>query len=193
MTRKILIILIAFFITTSTHSDEVFPFYGSSETEAPVKIKVFSSLTCPHCAKFHNSVLPKLVESYVNEGKVSITLMDYPLDLPSLKAAQVAKCFSQENQKIYLDEVYKTQSDWLNAKTLEDLYKNLEKITKNIGLEGKEFRSCLMNKKFEDAVLKSRIDAQSKYEINATPTLVINEKKFEGSFEEIPKYIDKLL
>ena len=110
MNRKILIILIAFFITTSTHSNEVFPFYGSSETEAPVKIKVFSSLTCPHCAKFHNSVLPKLVENYVNEGKVSITLMDYPLDLPSLKAAQVAKCFSQENQKVYLDEVYKTQS-----------------------------------------------------------------------------------
>ncbi len=193
MNKKILILLFSFLISTSSFGNENFPFYGSKDVEAPIKIKVFSSLTCPHCAEFHNAVMPKLIKDFVAPGKISITLMDYPLDLPSLKAAQLTKCLTKDNQKLYLDEVYKTQSQWLAAKTLEDVYLNLEKITKKFGLEKEEFRACLMNKKFEDTVLKSRIDAQSKYEINATPTVVINEKKFEGSFEELIKHIEKLL
>ena len=94
---------------------------------------------------------------------------------------------------MYLDEIYKNQSKWTEAKTLKELQSNLNKITKSLGLEDKNFKNCVKNKGFEKKVLQSRIMAQNKYGINSTPTLVINEKKYTGSFKNIEKYIQKLL
>ena len=137
--------------------------------------------------------MPNIIEKFVNSGQAAIKLMDYPLDLPALKAAQIAKCFPNETQLKYLDEIYLTQSEWTQAKTLSDLLGNLEKIATKQGLGEAEFKKCANDKKSEDIVLKSRIDGQSKYEINSTPTLIINEKKFNGTFNELEEYLKKLL
>jgi len=191
--NKILICIFVTFFAMSANAKDDFPYYGKLDPEPKIVIKVFSSLTCPHCADFHLNVLPKLLEKYVLNEKVLIKLMDFPLDLSGLKAAQIQKCLPLEAQKSYLDEIYKTQPQWTTAKTLKELESNIEKITSKLGLQGKDFQDCLKNKKNEDAVLQSRIKAQSKYEIDATPTLIINEKKFKGSTKELEKYIDKLL
>lgn len=191
--NKILICIFVAFFEMSANANDDFPYYGKLDPEPKIVIKVFSSLTCPHCADFHLNVLPKLLEKYVLNEKVLIKLMDFPLDLSGLKAAQIQKCLPLEAQKSYLDEIYKTQPQWTTAKTLKELESNIEKITSKLGLQGKDFQDCLKNKKNEDAVLQSRIKAQSKYEIDATPTLIINEKKFKGSTKELEKYIDKLL
>ena len=191
--NKILICIFVTFFAMSANAKDDFPYYGKLDPEPKIVIKVFSSLTCPHCADFHLNVMPKLLEKYVLNEKVLIKLMDFPLDLSGLKAAQIQKCLPLEAQKSYLDEIYKTQPQWTTAKTLKELESNIEKITSKLGLQGKDFQDCLKNKKNEDAVLQSRIKAQSKYEIDATPTLIINEKKFKGSTKELEKYIDKLL
>jgi protein-disulfide isomerase len=191
--NKILICIFVTFFAMSANAKDDFPYYGKLDPEPKIVIKVFSSLTCPHCADFHLNVMPKLLEKYVLSEKVLIKLMDFPLDLSGLKAAQIQKCLPLETQKSYLDEIYKTQPQWTTAKTLKELESNIEKITSKLGLQGKDFQDCLKNKKNEDAVLQSRIKAQSKYEIDATPTLIINEKKFKGSTKELEKYIDKLL
>ena len=191
--NKILICVFVTFFARSANANDGFPDYGKLDPEPKIVIKGFSSLTCPHCADFHLNVLPKLLEKYVLNEKVLIKLMDFPLDLSGLKAAQIQKCLPLEAQKSYLDEIYKTQPQWTPAKTLKELESNIEKVTSKLGLQGKDFQDCLKNKKNEDAVLQSRIKAQSKYEIDATPTLIINEKKFKGSTKELEKYIDKLL
>lgn len=191
--NKILICIFVAFFAMSANANDGFPYYGKLDPEPKIVIKVFSSLTCPHCADFHLNVLPKLLEKYVLNEKVLIKLIDFPLDLSGLKAAQIQKCLPLEAQKSYLDEIYKTQPQWTTAKTLKELESNIEKITSKLGLQGKDFQDCLKNKKNEDAVLQSRIKAQSKYQIDATPTLIINEKKFKGSTKELEKYIDKLL
>jgi len=191
--NKILICIFVTFFAMSANAKDDFPYYGKLDPEPKIVIKVFSSLTCPHCADFHLNVMPKLLEKYVLSEKVLIKLMDFPLDLSGLKAAQIQKCLPLETQKSYLDEIYKTQPQWTTAKTLKELESNIEKITSKLGLQGKDFQDCLKNKKNEDAVLQSRIKAQSKYEIDATPTLIINEKKFKGATKELEKYIDKLL
>ena len=191
--NRILICIFVTFFAMSANAKDDFPYYGKLDPEPKIVIKVFSSLTCPHCADFHLNVMPKLLEKYVLSEKVLIKLMDFPLDLSGLKAAQIQKCLPLETQKSYLDEIYKTQPQWTTAKTLKELESNIEKITSKLGLQGKDFQDCLKNKKNEDAVLQSRIKAQSKYEIDSTPTLIINEKKFKGSTKELEKYIDKLL
>ena len=178
---------------TSNAKTEDFPYYGKVDPEPKIIIKVFSSFTCPYCADLHINYLPNIIEKFVNSGQAAIKLMDYPLDLPALKAAQIAKCFPNETQLKYLDEIYLMQSEWTQAKTLSDLLSNLEKIAAKQGLGEAEFKKCANDKKSEDVVLKSRIDGQSKYEINSTPTLIINEKKFNGTFNELEEYLKKLL
>ena len=178
---------------TSNAKTEDFPYYGKVDPEPKIIIKVFSSFTCPYCADLHINYLPNIIEKFVNSGQAAIKLMDYPLDLPALKAAQIAKCFPNEIQLKYIDEIYLTQSEWTQAKTLSDLLSNLEKIAAKQGLGEAEFKKCANDKKSEDVVLKSRIDGQSKYEINSTPTLIINEKKFNGTFNELEGYLKKLL
>ena len=192
MIKKIQIFfLLTFMFSFAAKADSDFPLYGKKD--AKIKIKVFSSLTCPYCAEFHNKILPNIKKKYVLTEKVSIELLDFPLDLAGLKAAQVQKCLIPENQKIYLDKIYLTQSKWTSAKTLKELEANLENITKELGLNGDEFQKCLKNKKHEETVLQSRINAQTKYEIKSTPTFVINEKKFKGSINDLEKHIKKLL
>ena len=169
--KFIAVALLIFNISPAKTED--FPYYGKVDPEPKIIIKVFSSFTCPYCADLHINYLPNIIEKFVNSGQAAIKLMDYPLDLPALKAAQIAKCFPNEIQLKYIDEIYLTQSEWTQAKTLSDLLSNLEKIAAKQGLGEAEFKKCANDKKSEDVVLKSRIDGQSKYEINSTPTLII--------------------
>lgn len=193
MKNKIILFIFFFIFTTTVSAKDNFPFYGSLDPKPKIVVQVFSSLTCPHCANFHLNFLPKILEKFVSNGKVLIKLMDFPLDLSGLKAAQIQKCLPLDKQKTYLDIIYKTQSTWTAAKTLKELESNIQKITQQLGLGEKEFEECLKNKKNEDEVLQSRIKAQSKYEIDSTPTFVVNEKKFKGSLSELDQYLEKLL
>ena len=191
--KKINIILIIFLISLPAYSENHVVAYGTKSPTTKINIKIYSSLTCPYCAELHNKFLPSLIKKYVENKVAYIELHDYPLDQSALIAAQVQKCFASEKQKFYLDLIYKNQSKWNDAKTLKELKTNLGEITKSMGLEEKDFNNCVKNKDFEKKVLRSRINAQNKYSINSTPTLIINEKKYKGSFKNIDKYIQKLL
>ena len=86
--------------------------------DAPVIIKVFSSLTCPHCANFHMNVVPKL-KKYVDSGKVQIIFIDFPLDKAAFNASKLLHCLDKKKQISFLDKIYKDQ---------EKLDKILDKI-----------------------------------------------------------------
>ncbi len=191
--KRFTIILIIFFISLPSYSENHVVTYGTKSPDTKINIKIYSSLTCPYCAELHIKFLPSLTKKYVENKVAYIELHDYPLDQGGLIAAQLQKCFTLEQQKKYLDLVYKTQSEWSTAKTLKELKNNLYKLTNTLGLGKSKFDGCLSNKNFESKVLKSRINAQNKYDINSTPTLIINEKKYKGSFKNIDKYIQKLL
>ena len=191
--KKIKIILIFFLITCSVKAENHAVTYGTKSKGTKINIKIYSSLTCPYCAELHVKFLPNLIKKYVENKIAYIELHDYPLNQSSLIAAQIQKCFSLDEQKLYLDEIYKKQTEWSNAETLKELQSNLSKITQSLGLSDKDFNSCIKNKEYENRALKSRINAQNKYNVNSTPTLIINEKKFKGSLKNIEKYIQKLL
>ena len=191
--KKIKIILIFFLVTCSVKAENHVVTYGTKSKDTKINIKIYSSLTCPYCAELHVKFLPNLIKKYVENKIAYIELHDYPLNQSSLVAAQIQKCFSIDEQKLYLDEIYKKQTEWSNAETLKKLQSNLSKITQSLGLSDKDFNSCIKNKEYENRALKSRINAQNKYNVNSTPTLIINEKKFKGSLKNIEKYIQKLL
>ena len=166
---------------------------GSDQAE--VKIKIFSSLTCPHCANFHTQIIPKIKEEYVDKGKVQLIFIDFPLDQIAFNASKLLHCLDKNNQMAFLDTVYETQSKWTNGTSEEEINANLKKIVKNLGISPIEFDKCLVDEAISDKILNGRINASKKYSVNSTPAIVINEKKLEGSvnFETIKKRIEKLI
>ena len=163
--------------------------------EAKVKIKVFSSLTCPHCADFHAKIIPKIKKEYVDSGKVQIILIDFPLDIAAFNASKLLHCLDEEKQIKFLDIIYEKQNMWTTGETINDINDNLKKIVENLGINSTKFDKCLLDQRISDKILDGRINANKKYSINSTPTIVINEKKLEGSadFKNIRKNIEKLI
>ena len=162
--------------------------------DAPVKIKIFSSLTCPHCANFHKSVVPKL-KKYVDSGKVQIIFIDFPLDKAAFNASKLLHCLDKKKQISFLDKIYENQEKWISGSTIDEINNNLKKIVKSFGISNVEFDKCVNNDIIANRILNSRIDAHKKYSIEATPTIVINEKKLKepNNFNNIIKRIEKLI
>ena len=162
---------------------------------APVKIKIFSSLTCPHCANFHIKIVPEIKKNYVESGKVQLIFIDFPLDQAAFNASKLLHCLDQKKQIAFLDTIYENQDEWTNGSNINEINNNLKKIVKILGISSTQFDECLNDEVIEDKILNSRIDGHQKYSINSTPTIIINEKKLEGSasFINIKKKIDKLI
>jgi len=163
--------------------------------DAAVKIKIYSSLTCPHCASFHNSVVPEIKKAYVKSGKVQLIFIDFPLDQAAFNASKLLHCLDQKNQMAFLDIVYETQNKWVSGTNINEINENLKKIVKNLGISSMQFDKCLINETISDKILNGRIKANQKYSINSTPTIIINEKKLEGSanFKNIKEKIEKII
>jgi len=161
--------------------------------DAPIKIIIYASLTCPHCASFHLKELPKIQEKYVNTNIANITFKDFPLDLAALNASKLLKCVKKNDKKKFLDEVFLKQSVWGSGTTIEEINQNLFKISSNHGIDEIDGGKCLLNEDVENSVLNSRIDAQKNYEINSTPRIIINGKKLEDApnLKNIEKQINK--
>jgi len=163
--------------------------------KAIVKIKVFSSLTCPHCANFNIRIVPEIKREYVDTGKVQLIFIDFPLDQVAFNASKILHCLDKTKQITFLDIIYETQMKWTNGSNMDDINKNLKKIVKNLGISSAKFDKCLIDEVISDKILNGRIDASLKYSIDSTPTIVINEKKLKGSvsFKNIKKKIEKLI
>ena len=162
---------------------------------APIKIKVFSSLTCPHCADFHIKVVPKIKEKYIENGTVQLIFIDFPLDQFAFNASKLLHCLDKEKQISFLDTLYEHQNHWASGKDANQINNNLKNIVKNLGIDSSQFDKCLNNDIISDKILNGRIKGHEKYSINSTPTIIINEKKLEGSasFKNIQKKIEKLI
>ncbi len=165
------------------------------QADAVVKIKIFSSFTCPHCADFHFNVIPKIKKNYVDNGNVQIIFIDFPLDQAAFNASKLLHCTEKNKQMKLMDIIYEKQKQWTNETNIENINENLKEIVKSLGISSSQFEKCLIDEDISDKILNGRIDAARKYSINATPTIIINEKKLEGSvsFKNIKKKIENII
>jgi len=165
------------------------------EDKANIKIKIFSSFTCPHCANFHFNIVPQIKKKYVDNGKVQLIFIDFPLDQAAFNVSKLLHCVEKNKQISFMDNIYKNQNQWTDGTNIEEINKNIKKIVKGMGISSTQFDKCLIDEDISDKILNGRIDASKKYTINSTPTIIINEKKLEGSvsFENIKKTIEKLI
>ena len=158
-----------------------------------VNIIVYESLTCSHCANFHKKVYPTLKSDYIDKGLVRIEFRSFPLDLAALNASKIAHCKNDGKSEI-LHFLFENQEKWVKGETIGQLNKNLKDLIKSENLNI-DFDKCTNNKNIEDFVINERIEGVKKYKVNSTPTIIINEEKFEKTinFKNIKKIIEKLI
>ena len=165
------------------------------EETAKITIKVFSSLTCPYCADFHLNILKNLEKDFLKNKTLKIEHHAFPLDLAALNAEKIVRCGNNMNTKFkLLDTIYEKQRQWAVGTDIDKINDSLLAIGKSLNLEENKLKSCLADEGLQDEILNERINAQKKYNIDSTPTIYINEKKYKGKFDfvSIKKYIEKI-
>ena len=191
--KKIFLIFLFLFLGTVNivHAETKRIISGSQN--AKITIIAYESLTCSHCASFHTEIYPLLKENFIDKGIINLEFRNFPLDIAALNASKIAHCRNDGSSKI-LHLLYKKQKDWVKGNSIEDFNENLEKLIKSENLN-LNFKNCINNTNIEDYILKDRIDAVQKYNINATPTLIIMGKKFDKTltYKNIKKAIEKLI
>ena len=191
--KKILLSLFFIFsIGTTISNAEIKPIIEGN-TFAKVKLIVFESLTCSHCANFHKNVYPGLKEDFLDKGLASIEFRSFPLDLAAFNASKIAHCKNDGNSEV-LHYLYLNQDKWIKGSTIDDLNKNLKKAIKNSSFS-LDFEKCINDKQIEDYILEDRINGAKKFKIEATPTLIINGETFENptNYKKLKKYLEKLI
>ena len=164
--------------------------------DAKVTVKVFSSLTCPHCANFHEVIFDKLKDEYIEKGLVRFEHHAFPLDLAALNAEIIVRCQTNNDTKFkLLGEIYKKQTFWAIGSDINKINNLIKKVGSDFDLTENKMDGCLKNSDAQDEILNQRIEAQKKYKIESTPTIFINEKKYSGrvDYESFKKVIEKNL
>ena len=190
--KKIFLVFILLFAFNVSINAEIKRIISGNEN-AKITIIIYESLTCSHCADFHKNVYPKLKKDYLDTGLAKIEFRHFPLDIAAFNASKISQCDTNQSLKI-LESLYLNQQAWIKGNTIEEVNKNLKKFLKNENFT-LDFKKCINNKEIEDFVLNDRIEGTKTFKINATPTIIINNKKFEKSlnYKNLKKALEKLI
>ena len=190
--NKTIVILILFFGFITTSSAQTKRIISGNEN-AKITIIAYESLTCSHCANFHKDIYPQLKKEYIDTGLAKIEFRHFPLDIAAFNASKIAQCKSDQSLEI-LKSLYSNQQAWVKGNTVEAINNNLKKFIEKEGFEI-DFDKCINDKEIEDFVLNDRIEGAKNFKVNATPTIIINNKKFEKSlnYKNLKKSLEKLI
>jgi len=191
--KKILAFTLVFFCTISSINAEEIKRIFVGNKDAKITIIAFESLTCSHCANFHEDVYPQLKKEYLDTGLAKIEFRHFPLDIAALNASKVSQC-KNDGDSSMLNSLFANQQKWVKGSSVEEANENLQKFLESEGFNV-DFKKCIENKEIEDFILNDRIDGVKKYKVNATPTIIINDKKFEKSlnYKNLKKALEKLI
>ena len=188
--KTLLLFLIVF--SVKVHSKIL----SDGNANAKVIVKVFSSLTCPACANFHSEIYYDLKKDFIDAGLVKFEHHAFPLDLAALNAEIILRCSINDEKKFeLLGRIYKKQNSWAVGSDINKINESIKKIGSEFNMKNEKMNNCLKNDKSQDEILNQRIEAQKKYNIQSTPTVFINEKKYSGkvNYKQFKKAIEKNL
>ena len=189
MNKLFLFLILIFGLSTSANAE--IKRIVSGNQNAKITIIAYESLTCSHCANFHKDVYPSLKKDFIDTGLVKIEFRHFPLDIAALNASKISLCKQDQSLEI-LEKLYSNQQAWIKGKEIEEVNNNLKEFLKKAGFDI-DFEKCINNKEIEDYVLNDRIEGTKNFKVNSTPTIIINNEKFEKSlnYKKFKKNIGK--
>ena len=192
MKKLIAFILIFFGSIQSINAEEIKRIFVGNK-DAKITIIAYESLTCSHCANFHKNVYPQLKTEYLDTGLAKIEFRHFPLDIAAFNAAKISQC-KNDGDSVILNSLYFNQQKWVKGTSVGDANENIKKFLINEDFD-LDFEKCINNKEIEEFVLNDRIDGVKKFKVNSTPTIIINNKKFEKTlnYKNLKKALKKLI
>ena len=193
LTSTLFILFLIFSSKVFAADNEIVKRITEGEESAKITIIAYESLTCGHCADFHKNVYPDLKKNFIDQGLVKIEFRHFPLDIAAFNASKIGQCNNDGKSEV-LHKLFLGQKKWARGKTAEEATKYLKKFLEDEAINV-DFKKCLNDKNIEDFVLNDRIEGVKKFKVNATPTIIINDKKFEKAlnYKNIKKYLEKLI
>ena len=190
--KKIFLIFVLLFGSINISNSEINRIVAGNK-DAKITIITYESLTCSHCADFHKDIYPQLKKDYIDTGLAKIEFRHFPLDVAAFNASKVSQCKSDQSLEI-LESLYSNQQGWVKGNTAEEINNNLKKFLKEEGFKI-DFEKCINDKEIEDFVLNDRIEGVKKFKVNATPTIIINDEKFNKTlnYKNLKKSLEKLI
>lgn len=143
------------------------------DANAPVTVYEYASMTCGHCAAFHETVFPHVKTELIDTGKIRFVYRDFPLNAPAAKAAALARCMPEQRFFPFVSSVFKTQQSWIMSENYEE---NLIKLAGLAGVDRDRAQACMNDKALETKIMQLMQEGNTKYNINSTPSFVFFDK-----------------
>ena len=171
------------------------------DANAKVTMVEYASMTCPHCAAFQKDVIPQLNKDYVDTGKVKVVFREYPLDGAARMASAVARCLSGDQYFSFIDLLFKNQMNWIKdfdgngTLNKEDVLEGLTQMGRVAGMSGDQVKMCADDPKNLALVDANWMEGQTKFNVNSTPTFIINGTTHAGEipYADLKKILDPLV
>ena len=164
------------------------------DPKAPITIIAYESMSCSHCADFHNNTLDSIKAEYIDTGKVLFIFRDFPFNYPALAGSMLMRCVPNDVRYQYMNALYKLQNNWIrreHSNTRDELYK----IMQSGGMQKDDFDACLGDINLENDILEGVMNAQREFNIRSTPSFIVNGVLYSGNkdIKEFRQIIDKIL
>lgn len=158
------------------------------DENAPVTMIEYASLTCPHCASFHNEVLPEIKEKLIDTGKLKLIYRDYPLDGVALRAAAIAQCAGEDRYFGVLGMLFKSQMTWARS---QDPVASIKEVVRFAGMTGDAVDACIADQELIDGIVGSRMTGEQEFNVSSTPSFILDGELIEGS-RQAELFIEKV-
>ena len=158
-------------------AEELLPDKVLGDPDAPVEIIEYASMTCPHCASFHEGVFPQLKEEYIDTGKVRFVLREFPFDPLAAAVFMLARCSDAKYYDV-VDLFFEQQRTWA---VREGALGEIRKLAKQAGFTDEAFETCLTDQKLLDGINAVKDHGARELGVRATPTIFVDGKQVEGS------------
>ncbi len=166
------------------------------QANAPVTLIEYASVTCPHCAEFHEQSWEQLKTNYIDTGKVRFVFREYPTPPPAVAVAgfQLARCggATDEQYMTRVGELFRQQRAMFASGTMEGVRQKLIEIGGAAGLSQEQVMTCISDEAGADRIRATVDTANREFNVTGTPTFIINGTRYEGppTYEAIARALD---
>ena len=180
------------------------------DPKAPVEIIEYASLTCNHCATFHNFVLPRIKDKYVDTGKVKVVMRSFLLNAIDASASILTRCVPEKRYFKFMEILFTQQTQWYDISEYQKLsgihdqrtannifvqstIDKVSKVANRLGINNRKIEACLLNEKIGDYLYSVHQEGIQKYKVTATPTILVNGNKTGNTYAAVEKAIEAAL
>jgi protein-disulfide isomerase len=177
------------------------------DKNAPIELIEYASLTCNHCATFHTQILPRIKEKYVDTGKVKIVMRSFLLNGVDAQASVLTRCVPESRYFTFMDALFTRQTSWYNVGEYQRLsaihdqqtagqmfvqtvMTEVQKLARQVGMNKKKMDACFANEAIGEYLFAVQQDGIDQYQINATPTIIVNGKVAGNNYAAIEQAIE---